>query len=75
MAVTAKVKCTAKNKINEDSVSLSFFANYADDQGNQINKEWAVATPHLNISMTVNAEAAKHFELRKDYTLTFVEEE
>ncbi len=42
--------------------------------GNRVNEEWAVATPALSLTMTVNANAAEHFELGKAYTLTFTEE-
>lgn len=72
--VTAKVKCYSKNDVGEGNASLAFSANYTDDKGNRINEDWAVATPTLSVSMTVNAAAAQRFEQGKAYTLTFEEE-
>jgi hypothetical protein len=74
--VTAKVKCT--NKVEQNGgVSLSFFANYKDADGNLVNQEWAAFTPHLSVSMTVKpgSDAADAFEHGKTYTLTFSPEE
>lgn len=39
------------------------------------NKEWAAATPHLYLQMTVNETAAKHFPQGQRFTLLFVPEE
>lgn len=68
--VTAKITCSVKSKVNDDQYSLVFGADYQDDR----NKEWAKYTPALSINMTVNAEAAKHFEQGKAYTLRFAPE-
>lgn len=76
MAVTAKVKCYSKSGgMAGTSVSLSFSANYTDDNGNRINEDWAVATPALSVSMTVKPEVGELFEQGKSYTLTFEREE
>lgn len=74
MPVTAKVKCTNKVVQTEGNVSVNFTANYADDEGNPINREWAYATPHCGVSMTLNPEAGALFEQGKTYTLTFDED-
>lgn len=65
-AVTAKVKCTA-HTVNGDTVALAFGPDYADDR----NADWAAATPHLSLSMTVKANVGEHFKLNDAYTLTF----
>ena len=67
IAVTAKVECTSRNVPYDGAVSLSFGPDYSNGR----NAEWAAATPHLSISMTVNEEAGQHFELHEKYTLTF----
>jgi hypothetical protein len=72
--VTAKVKCTSKAESGEgDSrqAVVGFQPDYADGR----NKEWAMATPHLSLSMTLNGQAADLFEQGKAYTLQFVESE
>jgi len=66
-AVTAKVECTGRSVPYEGEVALSFGPDYADGR----NAEWAAATPHLSLSMTVNDEAGQHFQLGGTYTLTF----
>lgn len=65
-AVTAKVECTSRTTY-EGAVTLSFGPDYASGR----NAEWAAATPHLSISMTVNETAGAHFEQGSKYTLTF----
>ncbi len=74
MATTVKVVCTEKSENTEGVISLSFSANYADEKGNPINQDWAYATPHCGIRMTVNATAGENFEKDKTYTLTFKED-
>ena len=74
MAVTAKIKLNTVQEIGPDHWQLSFTAPYADEKGNKINQEWAKYTPHLNINMSVNDDAVKHFEAGKSYTLTFTED-
>lgn len=66
--ITAKVKCTRKDSIPDDQVTLEFQADYADGR----NKEWAKYTPGLSLMMTVKAEVAERFELHQPYTLQFV---
>lgn len=73
MTVTAKVMCVSRvdRKIDDASQSeVRFQPDYADDR----NKDWAAATPHLEINMTLNGDAANAFEAGKRYTLTFEEE-
>lgn len=75
MSVTAKVKCTQKSLINMgsdfESVQLRFGADYATGR----NKEWASATPTLNLDMTVKPEVGELFAFGQAYTLTFEKED
>lgn len=72
--ISAKVRLNNKAVNDEGYVSLSFSANYADDQGNPINQDWAYATPHMSVSATVRSEVGERFEQGKSYTLHFEEE-
>ena len=70
--IAAKVKCSAKSESGEGDerrVGLAFYADYADGR----NKEWAIATPTLSLTMTVRGDVAERFEQGKAYTLTFEE--
>jgi len=76
--ITAKVKCVNKEEssyqTNEGTVRqarVTFYADYADGR----NKEWASATPTLNLTMTLNGHAADLFDQGTAYTLQFVEDE
>lgn len=69
-AITARAKCGNKTPYT-DQVSLSFYADYNDER----NKEWSKYTPALSVSMTVIPEVAEHFEVGKNYTLTFTPDE
>lgn len=70
--ITAKVSCSTKTELDAgDGYALAFYADYADGR----NKEWAVRTPTLSMTMTVTNEAADLFEAGKAYTLTFTPEE
>jgi len=64
--VTAKVKVTGHSAANGQT-QLRIEPDYADDR----NKAWAVATPALQLSMTVKDEVAAFFEPGAAYTLTF----
>ena len=71
--ITAKVKCATKVETGEGDnrqAVVSFAPDYADGR----NKEWSLATPHLNLQMTLKGSAADLFEPGKAYTLQFVEE-
>jgi hypothetical protein len=71
--ITAKVRCDRKTESGEGGnrqALVSFQPDYADGR----NKEWALATPHLSLQMTLNGQAADLFEEGKRYTLQFVEE-
>jgi hypothetical protein len=48
-----------------------FGPNYLDADGNPVNRSWSLATPHLNLNMTLNGAAAELFTAGQDYTLTF----
>lgn len=71
MSVTAKVKCSGKSLTNMgtdyEAVNLSFGADYAGGA----NKEWASATPTINLTMTVKPSVAEHFDIGQAFTLTF----
>lgn len=67
MAITAKVRCTSKIETPGGGALLSFHPDYQDGR----NSDWAQATPSLSLSMTVNEDAAEHFEQGQAYTLTF----
>lgn len=70
--ITAKVRCSSKNEQGEGDnrqAQVSFTPDYQDGR----NKEWSLATPHLNLQMTLNGHAADLFEQGHAYTLQFVE--
>jgi hypothetical protein len=73
MSVVAKVKLSSKTTTEYGAgtgqVQLNFQAVYGDE-----NKEWAEATPNLNLSMTVKAEVGERFNFDKPYFLTFEQE-
>jgi len=66
MAVTAKVKVSNKQQ-HENGVTLAFAPDYQDGR----NKEWAVRTPSLSLTMTVLDRVAEQFEVGDAVTLTF----
>lgn len=72
--ITAKVRCSTKIESGEGKdrrAQVTFYADYADGR----NKEWASATPTLNLQMTLNGHAADLFEQGAAYTLQFVKTE
>lgn len=72
--VTAKVVLNHRSETGEGegrAVTLTFNADYADGR----NKEWAVATPALSLTMTVKGPVAERFEMGGRYTLGFTPEE
>lgn len=72
MAITAKVKVyKSPGYAGSDDVRLDFSADYGEGK----NKEWATATPVINVMMYVKPEVAEKFESGKSYTLTFEPEE
>lgn len=73
--ITAKVICSNKQEYPATEsggrqAAVTFLPDYQDGR----NKEWASATPSLNLQMTLNDQAADLFETGKRYTLQFVEE-
>lgn len=73
MTITAKVRCNLKQQyggFGDGYTTLGFMPDYQD----QRNQEWANATPHLDLRLTVKGEVGRHFEPGKAYTLTFQEE-
>lgn len=72
--VTAKVKVWTKVENGEGEQrqsTVTFGADYSDGR----NKEWASATPSLQITMLMRGPVADQFEIGKAYTLQFVAEE
>lgn len=73
--VTAKVRISSVQKpggAGPGSTTVHFSPDYDDGR----NKEWAVATPSLSLSMTVKDEVAEqHFSAGDAFTLTFGKEE
>lgn len=70
MSVTAKVVCSSKTESGEGEerqVLVNFVPDYADGR----NKEWALFTPSLSLSMTLKGVVADKFEPQKAYTLKF----
>ena len=72
--ITAKVFVASKVVQGADTpheaVQVTFGADYADGR----NKEWAKATPYLNLVMVVTPDVAERFEQGHRYTLTFEQE-
>lgn len=69
--LTAKIQVLSTSYREYDQTCLvSFGPDYADGR----NKEWATATPHLSLNMTVQAEIAKQLKVGKCYTLQFIDE-
>ena len=72
MSITAKALLVAKKPVGEgeyEQVLLTFGADYADGR----NKEWALATPTLDLRMSVKPDVAERFTEGQPYTLTFTE--
>lgn len=71
--VTAKIVCRSKVESGEgDSrqVTVEFVPDYADGR----NKEWALYTPGLMLTMGLRGAVADRFEQGKAYTLQFIED-
>jgi hypothetical protein len=70
-SVRAKVYVSAEARNAYDKGAKVLTLN-AVTRGGDDNKQWASATPSLNLTMTVrNGDAAEFFELGEDYYLTF----
>ncbi|MEU3452181.1 hypothetical protein ABZ671_00860 [Micromonospora sp. NPDC006766] len=78
--ITAKIVCQSKTEPGpttraaegEDNrhVIVTFVPDYADGR----NKEWALHTPGLSLTMGLRGSVADQFQPGKAYTLTFSEE-
>lgn len=75
MGVTAKAQVSFVQEVSWNNTPVSllrFSVDYADGA----NKEWATATPSLNLEMAVKREIAeKYFPLGRKVTLTFEDSE
>lgn len=72
--ITAKTQCQSKTESGEgDSrqATVTFVPDYADGR----NKEWALYTPGLSLTICLKGAVADRFEQGKAYTLTFTEED
>lgn len=72
MATTAKVHLTQMVETGEGDervAQLRFTPDYNDGR----NKEWAVFTPTLDLTMQVRRGACDNFTAGKNYILTFEE--
>lgn len=69
MKFTAKVRVSDNMPVSypEGFRQISFMPDYQDDR----NKEWAVATPSLNLMMTVKPEIGELLTKGTTTTLTF----
>lgn len=67
--ITAKVSCNLKQEYGTGA-NRQATVGYTDGA----NKEWANATPHLDMRMTLKGDVADHFEPGKHYTVTFTED-
>jgi hypothetical protein len=65
--VTAKVTVTGKSKMSDNQHTVTFSPDYQDGR----NKEWALYTPALSLTMTVKEPVSDFFEQGKAYVLTF----
>lgn len=64
--VTAKLKVQSTNAFGSDQVQVTFAPDYQDDR----NKDWAVATPALSLTMTMKSDVAALFEQGEAIDLT-----
>ena len=64
---TAKVKVCGKSKSGQGEYRILFDGDYADGA----NKEWALATPAINIGMNIKPELAAKLHEGHSVTLTF----
>lgn len=72
--ITAKITCNLKQEYGEGEnryATVGFQPDYADGA----NKEWAFATPHLDLRMTLRGDVVDRFEPGQKYTLTFEPQE
>lgn len=68
--VTAKVVLNSKLESGVGSnrqIAATFSADYAGGK----NKEWAIYTPILNLTMTMKGEVADLFKVGQEITLIF----
>lgn len=72
MSFTAKAVVTNVMDNTNDTVTLSFGADY---EGNTINQEWAKYTPWLHFELNVTSEFAQKLQAGQKFTVTFTEDE
>ncbi len=71
--ITAKVVCQSKSELGEGEnrqVTVTFVPDYADGR----NKEWALYTPGLSLTMGLRGSVADRFEVGQAFELRFVPE-
>jgi hypothetical protein len=67
--ITAKARCNLRESVDAEQDRVAFNADYMDEEGREINAEWARYTPALSISMSVRKDV--RFKPGQSYTLTF----
>lgn len=70
MSITAKVKVQSREEFAGGAAKINIAADYSDGR----NKEWASATPQLNLTMVVTENIAPRFKPGTAFTLTFDED-
>lgn len=75
MSITAKVTLASKVHQGPDTPHESELLTFSADYNDGRNKEWAKATPYLNLAMVVKPEIADRFEVGSAYTLIFTPSE
>jgi hypothetical protein len=72
--ITAKVIVATKTQVGEAEgrqVTVAFTADYGDER----NKEWALYTPALSLSMTLKGDVGDRFNPGDRFTLQFVKDD
>lgn len=72
--ITARVTCAMKYE-QDTGVARSTVVTFGPDYADGRNKEWASATPYLNLTMTLKGPVADQFVTGHKYTLEFTETE
>jgi hypothetical protein len=67
--ITAKARCEGNSPSDypPDTHRVSFAPDYQDGR----NKEWAAATPTLQITLGMQSSVAENFVVGDKYTVTF----
>ena len=72
--ITARAVCNYRQEYQQGEIRLATLG-FGPDYLDGANREWAHATPHLDLRMTVRGDVAQHFFPGKSYVLQFSEVE